>query len=283
MSCCCPVSRRQKAKVKQWCNNVNERIELWKTWNGSLKNQSSTDWKGFLRIWNANANLSWAPLQFLHITLQTHLAEVLNTFTTNNFLRLKQVTWLPLQFTNFFCVHVCFMYNSAKLYLRHPRRPLQWPAHFDSHNSWTDRGREPVKTRGELAQDQDWISCRILAIFVKQDWIWISCFEENLIRTGSGYLFNCNNEIFLRVMFSLLWFYIHKKSKLFCQYVLHSSKSMIWFVFLYRNFFPAKEVVSCSYNAGMLLCWLCWVAYAWVMCRQMFISWGTNLSSTGID
>ena len=32
-------------------------------------------------------------------------------------------------------------------------------------------------------QDQDWISCRILAIFLDQDWIWIHIFEKKI---GSG-------------------------------------------------------------------------------------------------
>jgi len=33
--------------------------------------------------------------------------------------------------------------------------------------------------RGEHGQDQDWISCRILAIFLDQDWIWVYIFEKN--------------------------------------------------------------------------------------------------------
>jgi len=47
--------------------------------------------------------------------------------------------------------------------------------------------------RGEHGQDQDWISCRILAIFSDQDWIWILIFEKNLMRRG--YLFDLYNEI----------------------------------------------------------------------------------------
>jgi len=54
--------------------------------------------------------------------------------------------------------------------------------------------------RGERGQDQDWISCRILAIFSDQDWIWIFIFEKNWIRTGSGYWFYLYNEFFLRVI-----------------------------------------------------------------------------------
>ena len=57
-----------------------------------------------------------------------------------------------------------------------------------------------VTDRGEHGQDQDWISCRILAIFSDQDWIWIFIFEKNWIRTISGYLFDFYNEIFLRVI-----------------------------------------------------------------------------------
>ena len=33
---------------------------------------------------------------------------------------------------------------------------------------------------GEHGQDQDWISSRILAIFLGQDWIWIFIFEKKL-------------------------------------------------------------------------------------------------------
>jgi len=36
--------------------------------------------------------------------------------------------------------------------------------------------------------------------FLDQDWIWISIFEKNWIRTGSGYLFEFYNEILLRVI-----------------------------------------------------------------------------------
>jgi len=57
-----------------------------------------------------------------------------------------------------------------------------------------------VPPRGEHGQDQVWISCRILAIFLDQDWIWIFIVEKNCIRTGSGYLFNFYNKIFLRVI-----------------------------------------------------------------------------------
>jgi len=56
-----------------------------------------------------------------------------------------------------------------------------------------------VGCRGEHGQDQDRISCRILAILLDQDWIWMCIFEKNWIRTGSGYLFDFYNEIFLRV------------------------------------------------------------------------------------
>jgi len=55
-----------------------------------------------------------------------------------------------------------------------------------------------------------------------QDWIWIFIFEKNWIRTGTGYLFDIYNEIFLKVIqdvtndgavvFLCYDFYIHKKS-----------------------------------------------------------------------
>jgi len=55
-----------------------------------------------------------------------------------------------------------------------------------------------VFTRGEHEQDQDWISCRILSIFLDQDWIWIFIFEINWIRTRSGHWFDFYSEITLR-------------------------------------------------------------------------------------
>jgi len=57
-----------------------------------------------------------------------------------------------------------------------------------------------LASRGEDGQDQDWISCRIHAIFLDQDWIWILFFEKNWIRTGSVYLFDLCNETFLKVI-----------------------------------------------------------------------------------
>jgi len=58
-----------------------------------------------------------------------------------------------------------------------------------------------------------------------------------LDQLGSGYLLDFYNEIFLRVIQDvtndgavILFnydFYIHKKSKCFCEYVLHSSQSMM--------------------------------------------------------
>ena len=47
---------------------------------------------------------------------------------------------------------------------------------------------------------QDWISCRIVAIFLDKDWNWIFIFEKNWIMTGSGYLYDYYNEISLRVI-----------------------------------------------------------------------------------
>jgi len=54
--------------------------------------------------------------------------------------------------------------------------------------------------RGEDGQDQHWISCRILAIFSEQDWIWIFIFEKKWIRIGSVCWFDFYNEIFLNVI-----------------------------------------------------------------------------------
>jgi len=43
----------------------------------------------------------------------------------------------------------------------------------------------------------------------------------------------------------------------YCQYVLHSSQSMVIRVTLSLIFSGQVEVASCSYTAGMLLCLLC--------------------------
>jgi len=102
---------------------------------------------------------------------------------------------------------------------------------------------------------------QVLAIFSDQDWIWIFIFEKKWIRTGSGYWFDLYNEIFLRVIqdvtndgdsafFALVF-------TVYCQYVLHSSQSMVIRVTLSLIFSGQVEVVSCSYTAGMLLCLLC--------------------------
>jgi len=121
--------------------------------------------------------------------------------------------------------------------------------------------------RGEHGQDQDWISCRILAIFSDQDWIWILIFEKNLIRRG--YLFDLYNEISLGVnqevkndggsafFLSCYGLCIHKKSKLFYQEMLHSSQSMMIRVTLSQFFSREVEVVTCLCNAGMLCCFVC--------------------------
>jgi len=57
-----------------------------------------------------------------------------------------------------------------------------------------------MSSRSQHGQDQNWISFRILAIFLDQDWILIFIFEKNWFRTRSGYLFDFYNEISLRVI-----------------------------------------------------------------------------------
>jgi len=100
--------------------------------------------------------------------------------------------------------------------------------------------------------------------------------KKNWIRTGSGYLFDFYNEIFLRVIqdvtnagaviFFPMIFIFTKKSKWFCQCVLHSSQSMLIHVTSLQIFSGELELASCSYVAGMLLfVLLCWVAYVCVV------------------
>jgi len=126
---------------------------------------------------------------------------------------------------------------------------------------------DPVHTRGEHGQDQDWISCRLLSIFLHQDWIWMLIFEKKWIRTGSGYWFDSITKFswewfkmsqMMVAVFPLLW-------SLYCQYVLHSSQSMVIRVTLSLIFSGQVEVVSCSYIAGMLFCLLRWMAYVCVV------------------
>jgi len=126
-----------------------------------------------------------------------------------------------------------------------------------------------LSSRDEHGQDQDWISCGILAIFSNHDWIWIFIFEKNCIRTGSGYwsdsitnfswlrviqdVTNDGGSIFFLVLvavfsFCYYWF-------LYCQYVLHSSKSMVVRVTSSLTFSDQVEVVSCSYITSMLQRW----------------------------
>jgi len=82
-----------------------------------------------------------------------------------------------------------------------------------------------------------------------------------LKKIGTGYLFDFYNEISMKVIqdvinnggsvFFAMDFIFTKKSKLFFQYVVHSSQSI--YVALSVLFPGEVEVVSCSYNAGMPL------------------------------
>ena len=103
---------------------------------------------------------------------------------------------------------------------------------------------------GEHGQDQDWISCRILAIFLDQDWIWIFIFEKNWIRTGSGYLFDFYNEIFLRmvkdvtndgavVFFAIMIFILKKYQNDFVS-TCCTHHNRCKFVLLHRKCFSAR-------------------------------------------
>ena len=69
----------------------------------------------------------------------------------------------------------------------------------------------------------------MLAIFSNQDAVWIFIFEKNWIRTGSGYWFDFHNEIFLRVIQDVTndGGSVFFAMALYCQYVLHSSQSMV--------------------------------------------------------
>jgi len=79
-------------------------------------------------------------------------------------------------------------------------RVANFPASLSFHSFATIGRKSSVHSRGEHGQVQDWIFCRILAIVLDQDWIWVFIFEKNWIRTGSRYLFDFYNEISLRVI-----------------------------------------------------------------------------------
>jgi len=80
-----------------------------------------------------------------------------------------------------------------------------------------------VCTRGKHGQDQDWISSRILAIFLVQDWIWILIFDKNWIMTGSdiclisittfSWEWFTMSQIMV-LLLSLLWFLYSQKIKM---------------------------------------------------------------------
>ena len=137
-----------------------------------------------------------------------------------------------------------------------------------------------VADRGEHGQDRDYISCRILAMFLDQDWIWISIFEKNWIRTRSGYLFDFYNEIFLAVIqdvtndgavvfFAMIFIFTKnqhdfvKCAALITIDVIRVTSSQI--------FSGEVEVVSCSYVPGMLLCFVV-LSGICVLCRLIYCS-----------
>jgi len=111
--------------------------------------------------------------------------------------------------------HLCF-WNELLGSFRSINRSRSWCFKIFRSRSWSlkvwSRSRVEVWkmwlcsslveswNRGEHGQDQDWISCRILAIFSDQDWIWTLIFEKNWIRAGSGHWFDFCSEIFLRVI-----------------------------------------------------------------------------------
>jgi len=84
-------------------------------------------------------------------------------------------------------------------------------------------------------------------------------FLKKLDHAGSGCWFDFCNEIFLRVIQDVtndggsVFFAVFS----YCQYVLHSSQSMVIRVTSLLIFSGQVEVVSWSFNAGMLLCLLC--------------------------
>jgi len=86
-----------------------------------------------------------------------------------------------------------------------------------------------------------------------------SFLEKNWIRPGSGYWFDFYNEIFPRVAqdvindggsIFLLWFSN-------CQYVLHSSQSVVIRLALSLIFSSQVEVVSCSAALFVVLNGIC--------------------------
>jgi len=95
----------------------------------------------------------------------------------------------------------CFEFF-LKLRFLNPTKKSGWKksGYLYLGSTWPLALRQPLQNRDEHLQEQDWISCRMLAIFSGQDRIWVFIFEKNWIRTGSGYLLNFYNKISLKVI-----------------------------------------------------------------------------------
>jgi len=116
-----------------------------------------------------------------------------------------------------------------------------------------------IVCRGEHGQDQDWISCRILAIFQIRIVFGYSFLKNKWSRTGSGYWFDFYNEILMRVIRDVTndgdsVFFARFFILSVCAALITISGNSCYFIV---NFSGQVEVVSCSYIAGMLLCLLC--------------------------
>ena len=106
-------------------------------------------------------------------------------------------------------------------------------------------------------------------------------FQGNFPESGSKcHKWWCDGSVSFAIVFIFT-----KKTKLFCQYVPHSSQSMIILVTLPYIFSCEVEVVSCSCNAGMMLCLLHWVAYLFIClwADTKSIVWTHTLCRTQVD
>jgi len=139
---------------------------------------------------------------------------------------------------------------------------ITWPYYF------------PI--RGEHGQDQGWISCRILAIFLDQDWIWIFIFEKNWIRQDqdiclisitkfSWEWFKMSQMMVL--LFSLLWFLYSQKIKMIlsvCATLITIDDNSCYFIVnIFRRGGSSELLLYCWHAA--LFCCAEWVPYVCVV------------------
>ena len=158
------------------------------------------------------------------------------------------------------CLHMTNIGRSRALYPHH-----SWAQRMDNHTV----GHHITEVSNEHGQHQDWVSCRILAIFLDQDWIWIFIFEKNWIRIRIFVWFL--NEIFLRVIqdvtndgavvfFAMIFVFTKNQNDFLSMCCTHhiQNNSCYFIVNIFWRGESSKLILYCWY--AVLLCWMAYVA-----------------------